>query len=135
MRRRQSQKCDNMNYKEINEHFKNRVRIRIEKSLREVPMDNHRVDLETRSWAILGYIVILADENNLTRASEKLHEIKLRNPATADSMEDCVKALATAMGRFPTEFSLLHDRYRMMEQKLDCVEIIAQMELKMIESE
>jgi hypothetical protein len=125
-----------MNRAQLNDHFKHRIRARIHKRILAIPEDALQAageDIETLTDAALFQVIVLADTNNLVKAAETTYETKLANPATAWTMEETIVSLAQIYERFETEISILHDLYRMQERDVDCTEIIAHIELRLLE--
>lgn len=124
-----------MQYEDLNGHFKERIRARVEAKLHEA--DNAKangVDPVIRDY-VVGVIILLADENNLVKAAAKLYDIKQQNPETAGSFEDALLAVTEVQARFATEVSILADLYQMQEHQVDIMEIIVQTELRLCEKE
>jgi len=121
-----------MRYEDLNGHFKERIRERVGQKLGELHPEQP-VDQGIRDY-VVGVIILIADENNIVRAAERLHDIKQANPETACSLFTAVEAIGVVYERFGTEVSILHDLYQLQEDQTDIMEIIAQMEMRLLES-
>src|SRR5205807_9092309 len=89
-------------------------------------------DSNTRDVIVLC-IILLADENNLSRAANRLYEMKRTSAPDSIQLDDAVLWVAKAHEGFPTEVSILHDLYQMQEAQTDIKEIIAHTELRLLE--
>jgi hypothetical protein len=122
-----------MQYKDLNPHFKERIRARVEAKLQKADQPNGRcVDPTVRDF-VVGVIIIIADENNLVKAADRLYEIKQQNPATAGSFDDAVLTVSEIASQFGTEVSILFDLYQMQANQKDIMDIIAHTELRLLE--
>jgi hypothetical protein len=120
-----------MRYEDLNMHFKERVRERVVRKLAEI----HTAEGVNYGICdyVVGVIVLIADENNVVRAAERLRDIKQANPETACDLWSAVETVGAIYGRFGTEVSILHDLYQLQENQADILEIIAHMELRLLE--
>ncbi|SRR6266446_1469243 len=120
-----------MRYEDLNGHFRGRIRERVAQKLTEAhpaqPVNYGVCDY------VVGVIILIADENNIVRAAERLCDIKQANPETACSLESATATIAVVYERFGTEVSILHDLYQMQENQTDLAEIIAHMEARLLE--
>lgn len=121
-----------MQYQDLNPHFKEKIRERVHRKLTgEHP--GQPVDRGIRDY-LVGIIILLADENNLVRAAERLYEVKQANRETACTLESAIETAANVYERFGTEVSILHDLYQLQEQHhADIMDIIAHMEVRLLE--
>lgn len=120
-----------MRYQDLNEHFRDKIRERVSRKLKESHQEQP-VDAGIRDY-VVGVIIIIADENNLVRAAERLFEMKQANPDTAGTLDSALEAVTAVYSRFPTEVSILHDLYQMQEVQADIMDIIAHMEIRLLE--
>ncbi|HYJ05901.1 MAG TPA: hypothetical protein VEX43_12265 [Chthoniobacterales bacterium] len=120
-----------MRYEDLNDHFKERVRVRVERKIAQYRPD-HSVDPGIRDY-VVGVIILLADENNFVRAAERLREIKQANLETACSLESALETVAGIYQRFEIEVSILYDLYRLQKTQTDILDVIAHMEMRLLE--
>jgi hypothetical protein len=116
-----------MRYEDLNGHFKERIRERVGAKIAATTSDPTVRDY------VVGVVILLADENNLVKAAERLYEMKQANPATACTHDDALLMVARVLEQFDGEVSILHDLYQMQEAKADIMDIIAHMELRLLE--
>jgi hypothetical protein len=120
-----------MRYEDLNGHFRERIRDRVELSLAKqygaTPMDSGIRDY------LVGVIILIASENNIVRAAERLTDLKQSNPDTACSLGSAVETIASVYERFATEVSMLHDLYQLQEDEANIMDIIAHMEMRLFE--
>jgi hypothetical protein len=121
-----------MQYKDLNPHFKERIRERVKEKLQKGNQPNESVDPTIRDF-VVGVIILLADENNLMKAADRLSEIKQQNPATSGSYDDAILTVSEIASRFGTEVSILFDLYQMQENQEAIMDIIAQTEVRFLE--
>jgi hypothetical protein len=122
-----------MQYKDLNGHFRERIRARVQEKLQKAkPATGGRVDPTIRDY-LVGVIILSADENNLVRAAERLYEMEQTNPATAGSYEDALFTVTEISSQFRTEVSILVDLYQMQVNHEDIKDIIAHTELRLLE--
>jgi hypothetical protein len=118
-----------MRYDELNPHFRERVRKRVADRLAQ---SDGSIDTNTRDVIVLC-IILLADENNLTRAADRLYEMKRTDREDSITHDDSMIWIAKTCELFPTEVSILFDLYRMQEKQEDIMDIIAHMEMRLLE--
>src|SRR6266446_2833266 len=99
-----------MRYEDLNGHFKGRVRERVAQKLAEI-RPAERVNYGVCNY-VVGVIILIADENNVVRAAERLRDIKQANPETACDLWSAVETVGAVYERFATEVSILHDLYQ-----------------------
>jgi len=122
-----------MQYEQLNGHFTERIRARVEEKMQKANQtEAGRVDPTDRD-CLVGIIILLADENNLVKAAERLYEIKQQNPETAGSFEEALLTVTEVQRLFETEVSILFDLYQMQLNQDDIMDIIAHTELRLCE--
>lgn len=123
-----------MQYEDLNDHFKERIRSRVhEKMLATHDANVGEFEPSRRDYAV-GVIILIADENDLFRAAKRLYELKLSNPETAITFDQALSQVATVHSRFGPEISMFYDLYQLQRsEQVDLMDIIAQMEIRLIE--
>lgn len=123
-----------MQYEDLNGHFKERIRSRVQqKMLDSEDFKTAPFDPSLRDYFV-AVIILIADENSLARAAKRLHDMKLRNPETAISLDEALVQVSGLYPRFGPEVSMLYDLYQLQDVvQADIMDIIAHMELRLME--
>jgi hypothetical protein len=124
-----------LRYDELNGHFRERIRERVavrlaqSKDLQEVKIDTNERDV------IVLCIILLADENNIPRAADRLYEMKRTNEDNSITYDDALNWITNVYSLFPTEISILFDLYQMQNDQEDIKDIIAHIEMRLLEND
>jgi len=118
-----------MRYEDLNPHFRERIRERVTARLAQ---SDAAIDTNTRDVMVLC-IILLADENNLPKAAERLFEMKRTDKEDSITFDDAMIWIAKTYELFPTEVAILSDLYRMQERQEDIMDIIAHTEMRLLE--
>lgn len=126
-----------MHNEQLRNYFGERVRVRIERRLQAIAEATQASDFDVHenSYLILSFVVILAEEENLARATDRIYQLKLANPATATSWDATRAALVPILDKFSKEVAILHDLHQMQAGAANCAAIIAHMEQRLQEDE
>jgi hypothetical protein len=119
-----------MKYDELNGHFRERIRERVAARLAKSDATN---DANARDFFVLC-IILLADENNLKKAADRLYEMKRTNGKDSITYDEAVIMIAKTYETFPVEVSILLDLYQMQENQNDIMDIIAHTEVRLLEN-
>ncbi|MGA3182767.1 MAG: hypothetical protein ABSF38_20785 [Verrucomicrobiota bacterium] len=122
-----------MQYEELNGHFRERIRERVAARLAQSNVSlEAKIDTNTRDVIVLC-IILLADENNVPKAADRLYEMKRTNDEDSITYDDALNWIVKVYEMFPTEISILFDLYKMQRDQEDILNIIAHMEMRLLE--
>lgn len=118
-----------MKYEELNAHFRERIRERVTSRLSG---KNVIIDTNARDVIVLC-VILLADENNIPKAVHRLYEMKRTKEENSITHDDALNWITKVYRSFPVEVSILFDLYQMQAEQKDILEIIAHMEMRLLE--
>jgi hypothetical protein len=118
-----------MRYEDLNPHFRERIRERVTDRLAQ---SDAAIDTNMRDVIVLC-IILLADENNIPRATGRLYDMKQTDKADSITYDDALNLIVWVYQHFKTEVSILFDLYQMQQEQKDIMDIIAHMEVRLLE--
>jgi hypothetical protein len=118
-----------MRYEDLNSHFRERIRERVTDRLAQ---SDAAIDTNMRDVIVLC-IILLADENNIPRATGRLYDMKRTDKADSITYDDALNLIVWVYQHFKTEVSILFDLYQMQQEQKDIMDIIAYMEVRLLE--
>lgn len=119
-----------MNIDELNTHFKEKIRTRVETRLSSTYEGQA---LTGPRDFIVGCIVLLADKNDVNKATESYIAILEQQQQPLPNLDKVMEIMTTVFTEYETEVSILYDLYQMQERQDDIMDIIAHMELRLLE--
>ena len=119
-----------MQYHELNDHFKEKIRSRIGARLSSSYQD---ADLTGIRDLIVGCIILLADSDSITKATENHIALLEQRQESVKDQGRIMEIMTTVWNEYETEVSILYDLYQMQERQEDIMDIIAHMELRLLE--
>jgi hypothetical protein len=123
--------------RQLKEQLKERIRERIEKRLQRAKAEKQLIDFNTRanSYQILDCINAFAEEGHIIKAADKVFELHKDDPQIAETRDEIVAGIYGMVGQFPVEVSILQDFYHMVAGNTDPYEIVASMELRLLQGQ